>query len=609
MLGLCLLPMFFRAFLPAYAEEPKSCKEVFTILWRDKQNGNIKTEDFPEAIKHTLNPGTSPGCAAEYLNKVQSNVREAALKLFTPTRQSLFRALQNYSPQQQQGSTNSSSASVNPVSKPTGPSAVAEEFSGVNVNSSTSALTFQFAPGTLLSNLEKENVVVPCSTSLHIDRSCWTGSLEWLAESLTFSVTTNTSTTGQAIKGSATSPGSGGAVPATLSTAGSTEPSFGGFGTKIVAIRTKPNTKANKQANDTVVQSQIKFDQELSKGSVLLTSQLLNCTAYAGASQKAVDALSVQTSEGSFLQTLSDQYTSLGEAFFACLNTDPHLVKYLQDYLAAVLADAASEYDINAARKPLLAFEYDLNTPQNQPSYSSIKSNFSITFGKLAASKKGKYDETKGLCDTTNSKSILKPACDTAALAIAAGQGTSKGTANTSDKSGLLSNSKNHNTAVKCAAADNTKPFAINASVGADIYNAEPSSSIPSASRLRDIQAGVEIDWILRTSRLPGIGSLIGDSTLAGTYYYQDQTSPAILKGPPQTITISDLPANATQVYTSRGPIDLGQIRLGLGTGSNVSFPICFTYSNRSALIAHPIKGLQFGLSYNLSSIFTKKSQ
>ena len=203
----------------------------------------------------------------------------------------------------------------------------------------------------------------------------------------------------------------------------------------------------------------------------------------------------------------------------------------------------------------------------------------------------------------------MKPACETASLVIASGQGTSKGATSTGDIAASLSNAKSQNNAVKGTAKDSTKPFAINASVGADIYDAEPSSNIPSASHLRDIQAGVEIDWILRSSKLPLIGNLVGDSTLAGTYYYQDQTSPAILKGPPQSITIAGLPSNANQVYTSRGPIDLGQIRLGLGTGSNVSFPICFTYSNRSALIAHPIKGLQFGLSYNLSSIFTKKSQ
>ena len=608
MLSLCLLPvLLLAAGTTAHAEEPLSCQEVFHRVWQDKQNNTL--QDFQIEIEHSLQPATTSSCAAEYLHAIEPNLQEAALKLFRPARQNLFRALENYSPQQQQSSTTSSTSSVNPVSKATGPSAIAEEFSGVNVNSSTSALTFQFAPGTLLSNLEEASVVVPCSTSLRISRSCVGGPLAAFAERLTFSVTANTSTAGQAIKGTATSTTQAPSVPVTLSTAGTTEPSFGGFGVKAVAIYAPANTSTG----DTAGQAQKTLDTALSEQSAQLANQLLSCSAYQTVTKRTVAALSAQSSEGMFLQILSSQYASLGDALFACIQTDQQLVKHLQDYLAAVLADAASENDINAARKPLLGFEYDLNTPQNQPSYSSVKANFSITFGKTRSktdtSTKEKQTLSTSSCDTADSTSVLQPACAVASLVIATGQGTSRAAANVSDASTSLSNSKKQNAAIKGAAAGNTKPWAINASIAADVYNAEPSSNIPSASHLRDIQAGIEIDRILRSSKLPAIGSLIGDSTLAGVYYYQDQTSPSILKGPPQTITIADLPSTATQVYTSRGPINLGQIRLGLGTGSNVSFPICFTYSNRSGLITHPIKGLQFGLSYNLSSIFSGKSQ
>jgi hypothetical protein len=43
--------------------------------------------------------------------------------------------------------------------------------------------------------------------------------------------------------------------------------------------------------------------------------------------------------------------------------------------------------------------------------------------------------------------------------------------------------------------------------------------------------SGAEIDLKMTRQRFPTIGSLIGDSTLAETYYYQDQTSPSVLKG------------------------------------------------------------------------------
>ena len=144
--------------------------------------------------------------------------------------------------------------------------------------------------------------------------------------------------------------------------------------------------------------------------------------------------------------------------------------------------------------------------------------------------------------------------------------------------------------------------------VDGEFYNSQPPISVPSASRLRDVQVGFEADYILHANQNHAITKLIGDSTLSASYLYQDQTSPSILTAPPSGISFSNLPSTATTVYTSKGPINLGQLRWGLGTGTNVSFPISFTYSNRSALIAHPIAGLQFGLSYNLSSLFSNQA-
>jgi hypothetical protein len=616
------LALIFIVTKPAFGQqEPLTCRQVFQEVWADHQTNKLQPQQFREEIGHNLSPATSPGCTAEYLHSLSPNLRKAALDLFKPTRRNIFQALQNYSPQQQQGSTTSSTSSVNPVSKVTGPSAISEEFSGVNVNSSTSALTFQFAPATLLTNLKKANVIVPCSSSLRIKDNCFGGFWDGLAEHLTFSVTTNTSTTGQAVKGTATSSGSGApAVPATLSTAGSMQPSFGGFGTKF-ALYTAPDKKASAESQGKLDQATKEFDAKISQTSVLLENQLLNCPAFSVASDRAADAIAAQPDEETFYQTLSGEYGSLGESLLSCLlQPDSDLAKALQNYLAAVLADAANENEISAAGKPIVSFEYDLNTPQNQPSYSSIKSNFSLTFGSTDESKNAKSatkakhakradSDTKGSCDTAKSNSTIRSACGTASIVIASLRKGPDMLDGISDSSASLSDTKAQNAVAKSAAGANTKPFAINASVGVDLYNAEPLSSIPSASHLRDFQAGAEIDWILRSSKIPAIGSLVGDSTLSGVYYYQDQTSPSILKGPPQTVTIADLPPTATQVYTSRGPINLGQIRLGLGTGSNVSFPICFTYSNRSGLIQHPIKGFQFGLSYNLSSLFSGKSQ
>jgi hypothetical protein len=99
---------------------------------------------------------------------------------------------------------------------------------------------------------------------------------------------------------------------------------------------------------------------------------------------------------------------------------------------------------------------------------------------------------------------------------------------------------------------------------------------------------------------LAALFSKLGDLSLVGAYYYQDQTSPSILNGPPSSITFNGLPTTASQVFATRGRINVGQIRFGFGTGTNIRFPIGVSYSNRSDLIVHPFVGVQFGVSYDL---------
>jgi len=138
----------------------------------------------------------------------------------------------------------------------------------------------------------------------------------------------------------------------------------------------------------------------------------------------------------------------------------------------------------------------------------------------------------------------------------------------------------------------------------ADIYNAQPPSSVPSASHLRDISAGAEIANVSSPfGKDNALGSFLGSVTTALAYSYQDQTSPSILTGPALN-DFTGLPSSVTSVYAKRGVIQLGQFRIGLGTGKNMNFPLVFTYSNRSELITHPTWGVNFGITYNLTSLF-----
>ncbi len=45
--------------------------------------------------------------------------------------------------------------------------------------------------------------------------------------------------------------------------------------------------------------------------------------------------------------------------------------------------------------------------------------------------------------------------------------------------------------------------------------------------------------------------------------------------------------------------IHLGQVRFGFGTGSqHTTFPLAFTYSNRTEVVVHPTWGVQFGIDF-----------
>ncbi len=424
-------------------------------------------------------------------------------------------------------------------------------------------------------------MVIPCTPALNIapksggqslnGENCMSGALQDIAERLTLSVTANTSTANQSIKGTTTSSSSSStAASATLSNTGSTEPTFGGFGIKGVAIY------QHSKSPPTITDEQT-LNQAILNTSLTLRVDLRSCLD-SPLRQAAGDAANAQDLNG-FLSAAHSHFQALGAALATCLgNNGTDLA--MRNYLASIVAYDAAAADVT--QTPMLGFEYDLNTPASQPSYSSIKSNFSLGLGSTKAA------QTNADCSGNAKTPANTLPCPAAKGALTPGAASPAPT----------------NTAAKSAAKANTQPFTINVSLAVDLYNSEPSSSIPSASRLRDFQGGIELDYIVPSSKIKGIGSLIGDSTLAGSYYYQDQTSPSILTGPPSSITIANLPSTASSVYTARGPINLGQIRYGFGTGTNVSFPIAFTYSNRSELIAHPIKGLQFGISYNLSSLF-----
>ena len=138
------------------------------------------------------------------------------------------------------------------------------------------------------------------------------------------------------------------------------------------------------------------------------------------------------------------------------------------------------------------------------------------------------------------------------------------------------------------------------------IYNSTPSSSIPGAGLLRDFQIAGETSYDFSKMKK---SSLLGHSTGSLAYYFQDQTSPAILNvtpgQPASGVTITGLPSTATQVFAQKGNIDIVQGKFTYSPGSSsISLPVSVTWSNRTELVTSSMWRGQIGISYDFDSLF-----
>jgi hypothetical protein len=489
----------------------------------------------------------------------------------------------------QQSSPTGASGSTSSVSKPTGSTSLIQDVGGFSATSKGSALTLQFAPGDLVQQLGSGGAFAFCTATLQTKgcKSTW-----WLKAfaPATFSVTANTTTPGASVSGTAASAGS--VVPATLNSL-SNKLSFGGVTAKYGLPFLRKQTTDGKAQADPVADAASKEAVALG----FLTSKLASCKAYTdwveNTKTSAINALHTARAERdstALTHFIVSSYASL----VAQLSDDPTCKDSLSAAVSSLRTVSAFQTAIvaqNALEKsstPMFGLEYDFTTPANKPSYHSAKLNFSWQ-STVSCTTQVQAAETRASKNGTPNSTLLSPA--TAKCSSAKGNSTVTSLAKSAS--------------AKPASA--TPSFTISASGTVDIYSDEPSSAIPSASHLRDVQAGAEITrvWHISTYKhenatLAALFSKLGDLSLVGAYYYQDQTSPSILNGPPSSITFNGLPTTASQVFATRGPINVGQVRLGFGTGTNVRFPIAVSYSNRSDLIVHPFVGVQFGVSYDL---------
>lgn len=546
----------------AHAQVPYAdCEQFAQKASTNLQTGARETQDAE--MKSIANISKHATCFAQFEPGVSSSV--------------LMRFLaEGFNNSKQQSSPTGSAAASSAVAKPAGSTSLIQDVGGFSATNNGSSFTLQFAPGDLVNQLAGAGAFQYCTAWIH-SKGCVSPQLLEVLSRATFSVTTNTSTTGAQVSGTAQS--SGAAVPAKLSTTGNTL-TFGGLAAKYVVKYVK---KSDSQASPTADPA-----GALATKMNLLSKDLDDhCSAYKGWKPDiTLEKFGNQFDKDTVLAFILRQYGELETKMKSDPTCASHM-KALGDVVAGVSAyqaALAAQQAMSNSSVPMLGLEYDFTTPASKPSYHTLKFNFTMQGQPSCASQVA----------TADAKAVKLAGASGSVRAVSGG-----------DKcGGSLPGGDQTNTAANPAAP--SPNWTVSASGGADFYNTDQSATIPSASRLRDIQIGGEITrvWHLSNfkdpSRLNEFLASIGDLSLVGAYYYQDQTSPGILNGPPSSITFSGLPTTASQVFATRGPINVGQVRLGFGTGKNVTFPVAVSYSNRSDLIVHPFFGVQFGISYDL---------
>jgi hypothetical protein len=124
-------------------------------------------------------------------------------------------------------------------------------------------------------------------------------------------------------------------------------------------------------------------------------------------------------------------------------------------------------------------------------------------------------------------------------------------------------------------------------------------------SRLRSAQAAVQFD---RQFGKPDSAIM---PTVSAGYYFQYMVANALLTLPSSAFapgTTIPLPGNASELLNTKGAINIGQVKATFRIrNTGINFPIALTFSNRTELIkASDVRG-NFGITYDLDSLFVQK--
>jgi len=494
----------------------------------------------------------------------------------------------------QQGSTSGSSGTTSAVSKPSTPLAsLASEYGGITSSTSNQTITLQTTLDGIPSALAGHGVVPYCWSPTVTIRGCVSGTKLQFLNRFGLGVTANTSTSSQTATGSA-SPPQGTTQQASLNSVANSGLSFSGASFKYAILRGKftlpekgpdPTPTENARARlDRAFMGPPNHADPASNPPNLQRDVWNEYAAWQSCIEKQFTTQNLYTSDKSerakreedyfdryYLQIVGilfdgDQVDCsnnaklpvfAGPGRLAGQSPQSELIAATENYMAAAsIFEAQLGPMLDAAAGTALSFEYDYNTPTNQPTTSTLKLIGSRSFGsKIVCSK------SKSNTDASASAAITR--------------------------------------------------FTGTINLAGNLYNSDPSK-VPGAGVFRAFQAGSELDTAFCTTKANWLESFFGNSTVGLTYYYQDQVSPSILKvtpgAPLSGINIVGLAPTTSQVFTKKGPISFVQVKYGLGVGKNVKFPIAFSWSNRTDLITHSLWSAQFGISYDFSSLLGSSS-
>jgi len=509
--------------------------EGFAALWKDYRDAkNVKDDNKARVARrflgYYLDSRQQVGCVADLILRADAKV--VSHQLVSSMTAQFVTAVEK-----QAGSSVASSGTTNAISKNLTSSllSLANEYGALTSSTSGQTTTVGGTLDQLLIPLERSSngLISDCAVALIKNATCVSSDLLGVLGRVSYSASLDLSQP-STITGSATEQAAGGAQQVT-GTQGDNSFSLSQFTAKVLMYAYKPSA------------SDLKAESDAEKFTPAAASKIKELRDLQDAVDEkwevwqndAKDALLAadETNIAHVMDVQTQKLIQLLSGAISKSNSEEELVSIALGIAAAEANDATTErtvYDKALWKKPLASFEYDFNTPANQPTNSTFR--------------------------------------------LIYGQSLNK-----------------------------SKSLKITANGAASIYDSQPSSSIPGASRLRDTQFGAEGDYTI-----PAVG-MLNSSLLSMAYYFQDQTSPAILNVTPSSplsgISFTGLSSSATQVFTQTGHIHLGQVKLTLGNSSSgFSLPISVTASNRTELVVNNKISIrpQIGISYSFDSLLSK---